>query len=386
MKHVPIVDIARVVSGGTPKTGVPEYWDGEVYWATPKDLSGLNTVEIHSTPRRLSPAGLNASSAEVLPPQSVLFSSRAPIGLLAINSVPMATNQGFKSFVPDSTKLEARYLYRWLELKRTWLQSLGVGATFKEVSKATVSRIELPLPALGEQRRIAAILDKADDLRAKRRQALAHLEALTQSIFHSMFGDTSWPTKELGDVATFRYGSSNKSAGAGEECLRIPNVVGGQIDWSDLKLVPVTKDELDRLRLLDNDLLFVRSNGNPDYVGRAAVFSRRNGSDVIYASYLIRARFYDLSALTPLFAHAYLQSTRGRDQLRSGAKTSAGQYNINTQALGALKIPVPPLELQQVFATRVAAVERLKDTHRKHLAELDALFTSLQSRAFKGEL
>ncbi|WP_167510527.1 restriction endonuclease subunit S [Paenarthrobacter nitroguajacolicus] len=383
---MPLVKVARVVSGGTPKTAVAEYWDGDIPWATPKDLSSLRAVEIHSTPRGLTPAGLNASSAEVLPANSVLFSSRAPIGLLAINSVPMATNQGFKSFVPDPTQLEARYLYRWLEFNRKWLQSLGVGATFKEVSKATVSRIELPLPSLAEQRRIAAILDKADELRGKRRQAIAHLNTLTQSIFHSMFGTTTWPTKNLGDLAMFRYGSSNKSAGAGEECLRIPNVVGGQIDWSNLKLVPVTNDELDRLRLLDNDLLFVRSNGNPDYVGRAAVFSSRDESNVIYASYLIRARFHDFNALSPRFAHAYLESTSGRDQLRSGAKTSAGQYNINTQALGALKIPVPPLELQQTFANRVAAVERLKETHRKHLAELDALFASLQSRAFKGEL
>lgn len=310
----------------------------------------------------------------------------ATIGRTAVLGVPAASNQAIAGLQVDTEQAELNYLKHFLDASAQAMEATGRGIAQNNINMAMLRAWEVPLPSLEEQRRIAAILDKADDLRAKRRQAIAHLNTLTQSIFHSMFGTTTWPTKNLGDLAMFRYGSSNKSAGAGEECLRIPNVVGGQIDWSNLKLVPVTNDELDRLRLLDNDLLFVRSNGNPDYVGRAAVFSSRDESNVIYASYLIRARFHDFNALSPRFAHAYLESTSGRDQLRSGAKTSAGQYNINTQALGALKIPVPPLELQQTFANRIAAVERLKETHRKHLAELDALFASLQNRAFKGEL
>lgn len=247
--------------------------------------------------------------------------------------------------------------------------------------------LEVPaLPPLDEQRRIAAILDKADELRTKRREALTHLDTLTQSIFHSMFPKRGWTGTTLGAVAEFRYGSSNKSGSNGYECLRIPNVAQRQIDWTEMKLVPVNPAELNRLRLRSGDLLFVRSNGNPDFVGRSAVFEPRNEANVIYASYLIRARFISDSPLMPFFVNAYLGTAEGRDQLRSGAKTSAGQYNINTQSLGALTIPVPPLELQQTFATRVAGVERLKELHRKHLAELDALFSSLQHRAFKGEL
>lgn len=151
----------NIISGGTPKTSVKEFWDGDIFWATPKDLSNLEIPYLDETPRRITQKGLDNSGAEVLPIGSVLFSSRAPIGHVAINRVPMATNQGFKSFVPIPGKLDAKFLYYWLRKSHDYLNSLGNGATFKEVSKAIVSRIEIPLPPIAEQKRIAAILDKS---------------------------------------------------------------------------------------------------------------------------------------------------------------------------------------------------------------------------------
>ena len=277
---------------------------------------------------------------------------------------------------------------RWLAhlLPTLGLDQMNKSAAVPGLSRDDAYRVTIQLPPFNEQKRIAAILDKADELRTKRRQALAHLDVLTQSIFHEMFGKQEWESTALGSIATFRYGSSNKSAPRGRACLRIPNISRRHVDWNDIKYVPVTDDELSRLKLETGDLLFVRSNGNPEFVGRSAVFEPRNDEDVIFASYLIRARFFNNDQATPLFVNAFLGTARGRDQLRSGAKTSAGQYNINTQALGDLKIPLPPLGLQETFASRVAALERLKESHRGHLAELDALFASLQHRAFKGEL
>lgn len=157
-------EVARVVGGATPRTGVPEYWGGDVHWATPKDLSSLETMTISATERRITGAGLRSCAAEVLPAGSVLLSSRAPIGYVAINSIPMATNQGFKSLIPDQRVLIPRFLAHWLRAHQTYLESLGTGATFKEISKAVVSRIAIPLPPLEEQRRIAEILDRADFL------------------------------------------------------------------------------------------------------------------------------------------------------------------------------------------------------------------------------
>jgi type I restriction enzyme, S subunit len=171
----------QIISGSTPKTSVKNYWGGKIYWATPKDLSDLKSSYIDETPRTITEEGLNSCGAEVLPVNSVLFSSRAPIGHVAINRVPMATNQGFKSFIPDREKLDAGFLYYWLSDNKDYFNNLGNGATFKEVSKAIVSRVEIPLPPIDQQKRIAAILDKAEELRRLRRHSIEHLDVLSRS-------------------------------------------------------------------------------------------------------------------------------------------------------------------------------------------------------------
>lgn len=274
----------------------------------------------------------------------------------------------------------------------------GSGSTVGTFTIERANKTRMMLPPLEEQRRIADLLDRAEALRANRRAALAQLETLTQSIFLDMLGDPArnpkgFPAITLGDLVTeFRYGSSNKSANQGKPALRIPNIAGGTIDLIELKLVPVDTAEFERLRLRDGDLLFVRTNGNPDFVGRCAVFdgnaaatSGFSGNDFIFASYLIRARLAG-DIINPVFLREYLLGAEGRRQLRSRSKTSAGQYNINTEGLGAISVPLPPIEVQHAFAHRIVAVEKLKATHRSSLAELDGLFASLQHCAFRGEL
>lgn len=394
---VALGECCEIISGATPKTGVEEYWDGDISWATPKDLSVLPGVYLESTERSITPSGLRSCAARILPPGSVLLSSRAPIGHVAINRIPVATNQGFKSLVPSGA-IDAKYLYYWLRTNRALLESLGNGATFKEVSKGVVASVELPLPPLEEQRWIADVLDRVDALRAKRASVGHNSRLLPQSVFVQMFGSPSeipdrWPLRPLDHlVSEFRYGTSIKSGETGYPTLRIPNIVAGSVDANDLKLVDVSVAELGRLRLVDGDLLFVRTNGNPDYVGRCAVFdsaemSRQGvfGADVIYASYLIRARV-NLDLVHPVYVREYLNGPIGRSSMRERSKTSAGQYNVNTAGLGSIPIPVPPLDRQQRFVESVTGVERTWGVQRRALGELDALFASLQHRAFRGEL
>ncbi|GHC64780.1 restriction endonuclease subunit S [Limoniibacter endophyticus] len=388
---VPITKVARVVGGATPKTDNPNFWDGCIDWATPKDLSNLGQKFISSTPRKITDAGLRGCAAEVLPAGSVLFSSRAPIGHIAINTVPMATNQGFKSFVPGP-ELDASFLYWWLDTNRERLQAMGTGATFKEVSKAVVERIEIPLPPLDEQRRIAAILDQADVLRRLRARAVDKLNTLGQAIFHEMFEEAlQGDFFEFGQaVEEFRYGTSNKSGEAGLPTLRIPNVIGGGIDTAEIKTVEVTGAELVRLRLRDGDVLFVRTNGNPDYVGRCAAFSFAAVADYdadadwIFASYLIRARLSD--RINPAFAKTFFASHVGRSAVRERCKTSAGQYNINTEGLASLPFPDVPRPDQDKFAEVLAAIEQNSAPMKRSAAKMNEKFASLQHRAFMGEL
>jgi type I restriction enzyme, S subunit len=195
-----------IVSGATPSTSEARYWDGDLEWATPKDLSDLDSKYIARTARRITKQGLASCAATLLPPNSVLFSSRAPIGHVAINLVPMATNQGFKCFVPRPDEVDPSFLYHWLCAKRPYLESLGNGATFKEVSKAVVSRIEIYLPQLSEQRRIAEILDKADAIRRKRKESIAITEELLRSTFLEMVGPGAtqykrWPVRTIESLA-----------------------------------------------------------------------------------------------------------------------------------------------------------------------------------------
>jgi type I restriction enzyme, S subunit len=274
----------------------------------------------------------------------------------------------------------------------------ATGASYPAVSDRIVLESNIPLPPIAQQKRIAAILGKAEDLRSLRRQALRELDAIAQSIFLETFGDPeknpkNWSISSLADlVAEFRYGTSNKSESHGKPALRIPNVVGGTLNLSDLKLVPVEEAEFKRLRLQSGDILFVRTNGNPDFVGRCAIFDDELVTDTglpcnefIYASYLIRARLHP-ETIIPIFLREFLLGKCGRKELRARCKTSAGQFNINIPSLSSIPVPIPPINLQQEFTGRLQAIEHLKATHRESLAHLDALFASLQHRAFRGEL
>src|SRR5690606_20471238 len=253
---------------------------------------------------------------------------------------------------------------RWLSyrLAALGLKKLNRAAAVPGLNREDAYRKRLLVPPLEEQRRIAEVLDRADELRAKRRQALAHLDDLTQSIFLDMFGDPrtnehGWARAALHEmVAEFRYGTSTKSAEEGSPALRIPNVAAGALDLTEIKLVPVQPKECGRLRLRDDDLLFVRTNGNPDLVGRCAAFREElvSGSgypvdEFIYASYLIRARPLP-EAVDSLFLQVLMNTPYGRTMLRERCKTSAGQYNISIEGLGSVPVVTPPLELQRQFA------------------------------------
>jgi len=148
----------EIVSGATPRRNVPEFWNGDIAWVTPKDLSKLDKKVLADTPEGITREGLNSCSAKILPKGALLFSSRAPIGHVAITGRPMATNQGFKSLIPLDD-VDVNYLYWCIKHITPSIIAKGRGATFKEVSKEIVENVEIPLPPLEEQKRIAAILD-----------------------------------------------------------------------------------------------------------------------------------------------------------------------------------------------------------------------------------
>ena len=204
-------DICAVVSGTTPKSTQPEYWDGNLNWVTPAELTDESDV-IYESQRKITPPAVIDSSLKPFPAGTVLLSSRAPIGKVAITGTEMFCNQGFKNLI-CSDKIYNRYLYHFLKDKTAYLNSLGRGATFKEISKSIVENIEIPLPPLDEQRKIAAVLDKVSDLIAKRRQQLDKLDEMIKVRYVEMFGECksnpkNWDICNLEDIA--QVGSSKR--------------------------------------------------------------------------------------------------------------------------------------------------------------------------------
>lgn len=337
------------------------------------------------------------STKNVFHPDQILYGKLRPY----LNKVHLSQEDGICStdiyvLNPRQDRITPAYAAYFLGSSRVLSRVSGLmhGANLPRISSQALLGLSIPLPSLSEQQRIVATLDAAANLRTLRAQADRRTADLIPALFRKMFGDPStnqmrWGSALLADlVQEFRYGSSKKSAPSGKPTLRIPNVVGNRIDLAHLKLVPVDDREYERLRLLDGDILFVRTNGNPDYVGRSAVFysdqvteSGFASDQFIYASYLIRARLKP-HCVDPYFLQHYLNAEAGRQDIRARARTAAGQYNINTEGLGELPIPCPPLSLQQEFAARVSEIRALEAKQAESRRRIDDLFQSLLHRAF----
>lgn len=197
-----IGEVCDIVSGATPKTERPEFWGGGIPWATPKDLSELDGWSLDHTARTLTGEGLASCSAAMVPEGSVLLSSRAPIGLVAVAGMPMCTNQGFKNLVCGSD-VDPWYLFGWCKIRTTYLQSLGRGATFKEVSKRIVESIELPLPPMQRQRRFRSRLMNLTSIHRTRIQSARRIANLFGVLLGGAFSGSltaSWREAHMSEI------------------------------------------------------------------------------------------------------------------------------------------------------------------------------------------
>lgn len=184
--NVRIGDVAEIVGGSTPKTDIEEYWNGEYFWITPAELKD-DSYMIKTTIRKLTKAGVESCSLKKMPVNTVLLSSRAPIGKVAITGVEMYCNQGFKNII-CSNKLQPTFIYFLLKYNTKYLNSLGRGATFKEISKSIVENIKIPLPPMEPQNQFAEFVEKVEKLKEKVNNSLTHLNLLKQSLMQQYFG------------------------------------------------------------------------------------------------------------------------------------------------------------------------------------------------------
>ncbi len=190
-------DVGKVIGGGTPSTKIPKYYNGDIAWITPRDLSNYNSKYISKGERSITKAGLDKSSARLMPKGTVLMSSRAPIGYLAISENEVSTNQGFKSVVVDSNMADNHFIYYLLKDSIDILKQNASGSTFQEVSGTVVKNLEINLPPLPEQKAIAKILSAIDDKIENNFAINKTLEDMAMSLYKHWFVDFDFPiTKE----------------------------------------------------------------------------------------------------------------------------------------------------------------------------------------------
>lgn len=210
-KEYKIKDIAEVIGGGTPRTDNPDFWNGDIPWITPRDLTGYSKMYISNGERFISSEGLKGSSTRLLPKGTVLLTSRAPIGYVAIADNEICTNQGFKSLVLNEDLVYNKFIYYWIKNKIDYLQSIGTGTTFAEISGNVVKEIDIQLPPLPEQKAIASVLSSLDDKIDLLHQQNQTLEALAETLFRQWFIEEAkddWEEIKFGDVVTVKRGGS----------------------------------------------------------------------------------------------------------------------------------------------------------------------------------
>jgi type I restriction enzyme S subunit len=293
---------------------------------------------------------------------------------------------------------DGRYLHHILRLEQLRTEGqrrmTGSGGQ-RRVPANFLAEVDVPLPPLPEQRRIAAILDQADTLRNQRRAALAQLDSLTQSLFLDMFGSAEaekWPMATIADIADEQNGSirtgpfgsqllHSEFVSEGVAVLGIDNAVANEFRWGERRFITQAKyRELQRYTVRPGDVLITIMGT----CGRCAVVP--NDVPVAINTKHLCCITVDQKKCLPLFLHAYfLRHPTARKYLEQTAK-GAIMAGLNMGIIKAMPVALPPLPLQQTFATRVQAIEALKAQHRTALAEADTLFASLQQRAFDGSL
>lgn len=361
MKRYKLGDICEIVSGSTPKTGISEYWDGDVKWITPAELNDDSYI-INDSVRKITELGVQKTGLSPFPAGTVILSSRAPIGKVAIAGCEMYCNQGFKNLI-CSEKINNKYLYWFLRGNTGYLNSLGRGATFKEISKKIVASIELSVPGLHQQEEIVRQLEKVNDIIRLRRQELQKLDNLIKARFIEMFGNENnskkWDIVNVEDVANVQVGVVIKPSqyymdeSNGVRAFRSLNIGAGYIKDSDWVYFTEEGHRKNYKSILkENDLLIVRS-GAP---GTACVVTKKyegcNAVDIIIAH-------PDCEKVNPYYLCTYTNMPYGKRQIEEGTG-GAAQQHFNVGKYNKLKLALPPIELQNEFAAFINQTDKSK--------------------------
>jgi type I restriction enzyme S subunit len=384
-----IEEICRIVNGGTPDTKNSKYWDGDNFWVTPKDLGQMEGLYIEETLRKISDLGLRNSSAKLLPIGSLILSTRAPIGYVAINEKEMATNQGCKGLIPSEI-INVKYLYYFLKNSTDLLNNLGSGTTFKELSGTKLAGISLPVPSLSEQRRIVKILDETFEEIEKTKKNIEKNLQNSKELFESYLNNIycsfhpSWETKTLSQVYDVRDGThdSPKYQKVGYALITSKNLKNGLLDYKSIKYISEKDYEKinDRSKVDKGDVLFamIGTIGNPVVVDIEPNFAIKNV-----------ALFKVPKEQNSYFLKYFLDTKAVIDKMAKDAKGTTQKF-VGLGYLRNFEIKIPKMLEQDVIVSKLDSLssqtKKLEQIYTKKLLDLEELKKSILKRAFNGEL
>jgi len=382
----PLSELCEINIGRTPPRDRPDCWGPGSPWLTIADMNQGRDLE--TTKETITDLAVREFNCRAAPAGTVLLSFKLSIGKVGIARIPLHTNEAIAALpIKDPSRLQASYLY-WALRSIDLTLGLDRAAKGLTLNREKLLAIRVPVPPPTEQRRIAEVLDCAEALRAQRRSAIAQLDTLTQSIFLEMFGDPisnpkGWPTATLETLCCRITDGTHQPpewSSSGHPFLFVSNIVSGEINFDTEKFISdETHSELTRRCPIEQgDVLYstVGSYGVP-----AVVRSTRKFAFQRHIAHLKP----DRAVLDPEYLRVALASPPLRRQADSAARGMA-QKTVNLADIRKFVVFRPELQVQRDFTRGVAAVRELEADHRKSLAQLDALFASLQQRAFSGRL
>lgn len=375
-------EITKIVGGGTPSTKNESYWGSGHFWATPRDLAQLKITDINSTARTITDIGLEHSSAELLPVGSVILSSRAPIGYVAVTTEPMAINQGCRAFICGE-EINNRYLYYFLVISKKYLQSLGRGATFTEISKSTLEKVKIPLPPLAIQRQIVERLDKVVAAQKLNDDLIQKSDELFQSLLHKELNPVgkNWGVRKLEELITdTKNGFASRPVTDGVGQMRPNNIDSdGTLNLSNIKFVPKSYRNIKNYSLKSGDILFNNTN-SVELVGKTTFIDA--DYDYVFSNHMTRIRA-NQEIVVPKFLAIFLQHLYSLGKFRFLCTPWVNQAAVNSTALERLKIPLPSLETQKQIVAKLSAAQNYKTQLLAQKSKFKELFNSVLAKSFK---
>lgn len=378
-KKVKLGEVGEIVSGGTPSTSNEAFWDGGVLFVTPLDLG--RKKEISSTIRTISELGVNNSSANKIKKNSLAISTRAPIGLMSIVNQEFTTNQGCKS-IQFFDNYDCQFFYYYLLYNVEQIRRHGQGTTFMEISKTDFANVEISVPSLPAQRRIAAILSVADKVIEQTRQLIGKYKSIKQGVMEDLLKPKEgWKKVKLGEVGTFKNGiNKDKSQfGFGTLYVSISDAYYENIDFKKLNRLNATEKEIEEYLLVDDDIVFVRSSVKPSGVGYTTLFRHYEKEPVLFSGFMIRYRLNDKVNNSAEFLNYLFRSEEFRRQV-IGKSTVSANTNVNQESLKELVCFIPDFPEQRRIAKILSGIDRKIEAEEKVLEKYEKMKKGLMER------